>query len=54
MGTSLGPKYIPYSYMEPLGLFPHTQTLNSVVDRSGSGEVASAEAPQTSSTGTCW
>ena len=22
MGTPLGPKYIPYTYMDPLGLFP--------------------------------
>ena len=24
MGTPLSPKYIPYTYMDPLGLFPLT------------------------------
>ena len=23
MGTPLGPKYIPYTYMDPLGLLPY-------------------------------
>ena len=36
MGTALGPKYIPYSYMEPLGYRPKPEgkrlILTSVLD----------------------
>ena len=29
MGTSLGPKYIPYTYMDPLGLFLSSNAANA-------------------------
>ena len=39
MGTPLGPKYVPYTYMDPLGMARKTLVLKCIEVETVSGDV---------------